>query len=72
MTRVVRVLRVDTNTVLSPLPLHLSVCNKEGDGKGNKSNGDCGKEGNGDGGKSNGNSNEEGNDEAGKGNGAGN
>ncbi len=27
--------------VLLPLQLHLSACNKEGDGEGNKSNGDC-------------------------------
>jgi hypothetical protein len=39
-------------------PLHLSVCNEEGDGEGNKSNGNCNKECNGDDGKSNGDSND--------------
>jgi hypothetical protein len=44
--------------VLSPSPLHLSVCDKEGDGKDDKSDGNCDEEGDGDSGKSNGNSNE--------------
>jgi hypothetical protein len=36
--------------VLLPLPLHLAACNEEGNGEGDKSNGDCDKES--DGGKS--------------------
>jgi hypothetical protein len=62
--------------VLLPSLLHLSACNKEGNGKGGKSNGNGNKEGNGDGGKSNGdvmatkdgggNGAKEGEDESGK------
>ena len=45
--------------MLSPLPSHLSACNKESNGKGSNSNGKRDKEGDGDGGKSNVNSNKE-------------
>jgi hypothetical protein len=51
--------------VLLQSPSHLSVCDEEGNGKGNKSNDNCDEEGDGDGGKSNGNSNKEGDDKAG-------
>ncbi len=44
--------------MLLPSPLHLSACNKEGDGEGDKSDGNCDKECNGDGGKSDGVSND--------------
>jgi hypothetical protein len=55
--------------ILSPSPSHLSACDKEGNGKGNKSNGDCNKDCDGDGGKSNGNSNDCNSNEEGKGKG---
>ncbi len=43
------------------------MCNEEGDGKGNKSNGDCKEEDNEDGGKSHGNSHKEGKGRAARG-----
>jgi hypothetical protein len=55
--------------VLSPLPLHLLVCNKVGDGKGGKSNGNGNKEGDGNGGKRDGDGDKEDNGNVGKGNG---
>ncbi len=48
------------------IPLHLSACNEEGDGKGGKINDNGDKEGNGNGGKSNGNGDKEGKGEGGK------
>jgi hypothetical protein len=43
--------------VLSPSLSHLSVCDKEGDGKGGKRDGDGDEEGDGEGGKGDGNGN---------------
>ncbi len=50
-------------------PSHLSACNEEGDGEGNKSDGDCDEECDGDGGKSNGDSNDGASDKEGDGKG---
>jgi hypothetical protein len=61
-----------SSPVLLPLPLHLSAYDKEGNGKGNKSNGNSNKEGSGDGGKSDGNSNKDGKGKGSKRDGDGN
>jgi hypothetical protein len=70
---------VTRNVIANPiahvlLPLHLSACDEEGNGEGNKSNDNCDKECDGDGGKSSndGNSNKEGKDKGGKRDGDGN
>ncbi len=52
--------------VLLQMPLHLSECNEEGNGKGGKRDGDGDKESKGKGGKSNGDGNKEGKDKGGK------